>query len=174
MGFKIEQIALCDQPVAPGIAAQPSAGYYPVAGDDYRDRILSIGLPNAARGAAGAGGNFSIGAGGTEGNQAQLAPDVAAIGSAGRGERKIEILAGAIEILMQLIARTQQHLCVRLHLNPAPIQGDNRPILLGYGQIAQRRVQRQLRQVGSLRTLPRCGVNGTLPRARSQAGEVLP
>jgi hypothetical protein len=155
VGFQREQVSLGSETLATGIAAEmrprpptqaPGGRDNPVAGNDDRDGIAAVGLPDRARAAASHPCDVDVRTGFAMRDRAQRLPHALSIGSAGRGERKVKDGKLTIEIGVQLVAGTPQQGCVRLIPPPAPVDGNDAPGVLGNGEVADRRMQGKLWQ----------------------------
>src|SRR5690349_18555774 len=143
-GFEGEQRTLRTQPIAAGVAPDSRAREDPVAGNDNGDRIGADGLSYGPCAAGRDLGNIGVAAGLSIRNAAERLPYTQAIRRAGRGERQVEAGQLLVEIRMELSARLEQERGFGLVPAPPPVERDDGALLLGYGEIADGRVQRKL------------------------------
>ena len=116
--------------------------------DDERDGVVAVGLADRSWAAAGGMGNVEVAARRAIRDRAQRPPYALPVCGACRGERQVEHRQFAIEICVELVARAVQQRRLGLLAAPAPIDGDNRPILLANGEVADRGMERKLRHGG--------------------------
>jgi len=138
-GFEVEEEAFGISTIKAGIATDGTIStHHTMAGDDDGDGVAAIGLADRARAGGEGAGDVTIGAGFARRYLLQRGPDTALKGRAMRCERKLEMPALAVEIILQLFGGVAQQGRGLLLRHPAPIKGHDGAILLGEGEVAQR------------------------------------
>lgn len=143
-----EQVALGGETFATRVATKrrplgraPGRKHDPMAGNDDRDRIAAVCLADGAGAASGHTRNVDIRPGLAVGDGDQRLPDLAPVRCTGGTERQVEFPQLAIEVSMELVARTSQQRGLALIAAPTPVDGDDVACFFGDREVTDRRMQ---------------------------------